>query len=403
MGYLQGSKRALRGLLAASLAAGAVGVWGAGPAGADAPPFGYADTSTIEVQETPTMVDLDGAWPGHQPDPRLWDVTMKTESIFVAGTNPPPPPAVDPVVIPIKARIYLPAGYDHDRAAGYPVLYLLHGGNGQWYDWSNPDTSKGGNITDVIDDSSFPGITVMLEGGKSGWYSDWQGETDGNFRPEWETYHVEQLVPWVDANLNTVDDRLGRSIAGVSMGGLGAMRYAAHHPDVFSAVGTFSGAVEMRHEPFQDTVSNSMWAFGATVVNQGLGQTEYRMTTGEPPEEEETSRLEALFGPSSPPVGGETRPGWPTINPVELAESGAFDAYGDNLAMYSGDLQGEGDIAIMNNALHSALGDVRHRYCQGPGSHSWPYFQNDLRDFLEHIYGTTPSTCTVNKGWGVVP
>lgn len=378
----------------------------ASPAAAATPPFDYNDSATIDVQSTPTMVDLDGSGGSYSPDPRLWDVTVVSPSIFVAGSDPAPPPAVDPVQIPLNVRIYLPDGYDQDRSQPYPVLYLLHGGAGTWADWSAPGS---GDITSTLDSTSFEGITVMVEGGRSGWYSDWQGETDGHFSPKWETFHLD-MVDWVDANLNTIADDSGRAIAGLSMGGLGSMRYAAHHPDVFSAVGSFSGAVDMRYEPMQDTISNSMWFYGATVVDEGMLQTEYRVTPGGWPEQEETARMEILFGASAPPVPPETRPGWPSMNPTELAASGAFSSYDGKLAIYSGESvswfdNGEEDIATMNDDLHAALAgsSVEHRYCKGFGTHSWSYWRNDLRDFVEHVYGSTPATCTTNSGWTEVP
>jgi S-formylglutathione hydrolase FrmB len=406
--------RRAAGMLAATAAAAATVVASsAAPAWAVDPPFAYADTAGMDVQGTPAMVDLDGSGTAYQPNPRLWDVTVVSPSIFVAGTNPAPPPEVGPVQIPIKTRIFLPAGYDDNRAAGYPVLYILHGGNGQYSDWSAPDM---GNVTGVLNSTPVPIITVMVEGGKSGWFSNWSGQTDGHFRPLWETYHVNNVVGWVDANLNSVPNRSGRAIAGVSMGGLGAMSYAGRNSGVFSAVATFSGAVEMRHEPFQDTVSNSMWVFGATVGDQGLDKPGYRITTGEAPEAEETTRLNRIFGTASAPVAPETRPGWPAKNPVEQARAGRYAPY-TKVAMYSGDSLnawdgGEEDIVIMNNALHTALGGVSHRYCRGFGTHDWKYWRNDLADFVAYAYGTTPSTCTTNgldtwwdpnDNWSLVP
>ncbi len=394
--------RRAAGALVAAAAAATVLVSSSPPAGAAPPPFTWQNSSGLTATGTPAMVDLDGWWPTYQPDPRLWDVTVTSQSIFVPGTNPPPPPAVNPVHIPTTFRVYLPAGYDQNRAAGYPVLYILHGGAGQYSDWSDPGM---GDITRVIGPSSpFKGIAVMVEGGKSGWYSDWVGQTDGNFRPRWETYHVDEVVGWVDHNLNTVPSASGRAIAGVSMGGLGSMSYAGRNLDKFSAVGSFSGAVEMRNESFQDTVSNSMWFYGATVGNQGVGQTEYRMTPGGSPEEEETARLARLFGPSTAPVPPETRPGWPSRNPVELAEAGAYAQYSGKLALYAGRSApgvtgaGEDEIALLADDLDAALGSsFNRRYCTGYGTHDWKYWRNDLADFVQYVYGSSPSsTCTAN-------
>lgn len=380
------------------------------PAGAQTPPFDYEDSTTIDVQGTPAMVDLDGTGSAYQPNPRLWDVTLTTPSIFVPGTNPPP--TINPVRIPLTVRIYLPAGYDHDRTTGYPVLYLLHGGGGSSRDWSRPEqlandsclsgigsgSDNGGDIVDTLAGTPFPGITVMVEGGCAGWYTDWYGRTNGHFSPDWETFHTRQLIPWIDANLRTDATREGRAIAGLSMGGLGAMRYAARHDDLFSAVGSFSGAVEMRDAQVQATVDQSMqglpFGYGAAVDDHGLFQSEYRV---------DTNRVQTVFGPSTAPVPPESRRGWPALNPVELARSGELDGYAGKLALYSGESVqandgGEEVIAVLNNALHDALADrgVSHRYCRGFGTHQWPYWRNDLRDFVHHVYGTTPATCTAN-------
>lgn len=416
--------------LVAASAALTAWVTPAAPASADPPPFGYADSATIDVQGTPVQVDLDGSGAPTGPETRLWDVTVVSPHIFVPGTNPAPPAVVNPIHIPIKLRIYLPSGYDHGRAAGYPTLYLLHGGGGSYRDWSRPTTdtgtscgagsgsgagSGGGDIVNTLAGTPFTGITVMIEGGCAGAYTDWYGETNGHFSPKWETFHT-QLVDWIDDNLNTIDDRSGRSIAGLSMGGLGAMHYAGAHPELFSAVGSFSGAVEMRFPTFDDTLDLGMLAYGASVDPHGISGAQayyYRITTGEPPEQERATRMLRVFGPSSPPVPPETRRGWPAINPVELAAAGAYEDYdgGDGkLAIYSGDSVapndgGESELATVNNALHATLNStgVAHRYCRGFGKHEWSYWRNDLRDFLHYVYGTTPPTCTTNPGWTLVP
>jgi S-formylglutathione hydrolase FrmB len=55
-----------------------------------------------------------------------------------------------------------------------------------------------------------------------------------------------ELVPWIDATYRTIAARRGRAIAGVSMGGYGALSYAARHPDTFAAAASFSGALGAR-------------------------------------------------------------------------------------------------------------------------------------------------------------
>src|SRR4051794_23154641 len=86
----------------------------------------------------------------------------------------------------------------------------------------------------------------MPDDGADGSYSDWYGSVigTGERAPAWETYHVKELIPFIDATFPTAADRSHRFIAGLSSGGHGAMKYAAIYPQLFGAAGEFSGAVD---------------------------------------------------------------------------------------------------------------------------------------------------------------
>ncbi len=139
---------------------------------------------------------------------------------------------------PHRVRITLPNDYFQSGATRYPVLYLLHGGAGgssaQW-------TTGGGAVESIT--SGKPIITVMPDGGKVGWYTNWVNQSAG--AQAWRDFHVDQLIPWIDANLRTIASKSGRAIAGLSMGGFGAIRYAQDRPDLFAFAGSFSGAVDL--------------------------------------------------------------------------------------------------------------------------------------------------------------
>lgn len=139
---------------------------------------------------------------------------------------------------PEGLRILLPGAYDAERSDGYPVLYLLHGGLGGFRDWT--DVGHVAALTEGVDL-----IVVMPSGGVGGWYRDWHNFGRSG-APCWERFHTEQLLGWVDAQLATRAERSGRVIAGQSMGGFGALGYAARHPDRFAGAVSFSGAVNTR-------------------------------------------------------------------------------------------------------------------------------------------------------------
>src|SRR4051794_14446877 len=139
---------------------------------------------------------------------------------------------------PHRVRITFPGDYFSRSTARFPVLYLLHGGAGgnsaQW-------TTGGGDEENITAGSEL--ITVMPDGGKVGWYTNWVDQSQG--AQAWADFHLNQLIPWVDANLRTIAAKNGRAIAGLSMGGFGAVRYAQDRPDLFAYVASFSGAVDL--------------------------------------------------------------------------------------------------------------------------------------------------------------
>src|SRR5262245_54876263 len=61
----------------------------------------------------------------------------------------------------------------------------------------------------------------------------------------YETYIAKDLVGWVDAHYRTIARRDGRGIAGLSMGGFGAMSVGLRHPDEFAAAASHSGAIAL--------------------------------------------------------------------------------------------------------------------------------------------------------------
>ena len=90
----------------------------------------------------------------------------------------------------------------------YPVLYLLHGGAGGW---AGQWVVGGG--TAERSTRNYDLITVMPDGGKVGWFTDWVN--DGGKAQEWETFHLTQLIPWIDANLRTAPDAAASQVATV--------------------------------------------------------------------------------------------------------------------------------------------------------------------------------------------
>ncbi len=137
----------------------------------------------------------------------------------------------------VKVSIITPEGYSPTAAKPYDVVYLLHGHGGNHESWY-----KQGYVGPYADQY---GIIIVCPDGDKSWY--WDSPVDPTFR--YETFVAEELVEWVDATYRTRADRTGRAIAGLSMGGHGALWLAIRHQDTFGAVGSTSGGVDIRPFP----------------------------------------------------------------------------------------------------------------------------------------------------------
>ncbi len=170
--------------------------------------------------------------------PRMRDLTIES-------------PAVGRVMV----RLLLPSTFETQPATSWPVLYLLHGAGGSHAEWTdNTDVQAVTAPTDLL--------VVMPDGGSddngtAGWYTDWYN--DGNHgAPAWETFHMTELPQLLERNWQAGDRR---AVAGLSMGGYGAMLYAAHHPGAFQAAASYSGVLDIKVNPddFSDPTAIKRW------------------------------------------------------------------------------------------------------------------------------------------------
>ena len=123
--------------------------------------------------------------------------------------------------------------------AGWPVLYLLHGLHG-----SNRDWQLLGNIQETLDRLIVSGrihrmVVVMPNAGNS-WYVN---SADVNGPGNYETAILKDLPEAIEKRYSPHCTRSSRAIAGLSMGGFGALRLALKRPDRYAAVASLSGAI----------------------------------------------------------------------------------------------------------------------------------------------------------------
>ncbi|WGQ15400.1 alpha/beta hydrolase [Sphingobacterium faecium] len=151
----------------------------------------------------------------------------------------------------IKTVIVLPDKYD--KAAQYPVLYLLHGYSGRYDNWVNnaPEIKK------LVDIYNY--IVVCPDGGFDSWYWDIVG--DKNY--QYDTFVSQELVHYIDTHYATKKDRSARAITGLSMGGHGAMTLAINHQATYGAAGSTSGGLDIRPFPMNWNIRNRIGTYSS--------------------------------------------------------------------------------------------------------------------------------------------
>lgn len=132
-------------------------------------------------------------------------------------------------------QVALPSSYAAEgkgQMARYPVIYLLHGFTGHYDNWLSRTKLK-----EYAADYNF--IIVTIEG-NNGWYTDSATvPTD-----KYESYVIQELIPDVQSHYRTIESREGRAIAGLSMGGYGALKFGVKYPQMFAFAASFSGALD---------------------------------------------------------------------------------------------------------------------------------------------------------------
>lgn len=235
----------------------------------------------------------------------------------------------------LRAGVVLPNSYSKGKTA-YPVLYLLHGGGGQFSDWltKTPDKMLLQNLAD-----QYNLIIVTPEGEKLSGYLDSPIQKDNQF----ETYITKEVIDKIDNTYRTIRDRKGRVITGLSMGGHGALYLSTRHPDLFCAAGSMSGALDL---------NTTHWKISPDFAKQIAPQ------------------FERILGPI-----GATPDLYATNSVVNLADK--MKANGLKLIIDCG----VDDFLIEpNRELHRRLvyNQTTHDYTEHPGGHTWEYWENSL-------------------------
>ena len=226
-----------------------------------------------------------------------------------------------------SANVILPETGD----APYPVLYLLHGLSDDHTAWC-----RNTSIERYV--SGLPLIVVMPDGGR-GFYLD----AKEGFA--YETALAKELPDRIERTFNAQTTRNGRAVAGLSMGGYGAIHTALAHPERFCAAASLSGALGFGHFPLG-------W--------KGRG---------------DTPEWRRIFGTDH--IGG-------TSDLWHLAQT-AQDA--NTLPALRFDCGADDHLLADNHELKAFLQaqNIPHEYVEYPGGHDWAYWDAHIEEAIAFV------------------
>ena len=260
--------------------------------------------------------------------------------------------------------VYLPAGYAAEPTRRWPVFYYLHGLGGDETNWDRLGL-------DEAADAMKLGAIVVMPDGDNGFYADSKTPLDydacmrdgtGLFiptapkkstcvkTPAYEAYIVKDLIGWIDATYRTIATKQGRAIAGLSMGGFGALQLAMRHPDLFAATASHSGVDALLY------LGPDPYVAGKVVLGDDPAKA---------PKDPFTQWIVGIFGPDIA--------NWRAHDPAALVDTLAPGV----LAIYL-DCGTEDDFRLHNGAqyVHDLLlaKKIDHAWYLGPGRHDGAFW-----------------------------
>lgn len=244
-----------------------------------------------------------------------------------------------PSVGDVTVRLLLPAGFAVQPDRVWPVLYLLHGATDDYTSWTRET-----DVARLTADLDL--MVVMPDAGEWGFYSDWWNGGRGG-PPAWETFHLIELRGILERDWRASDQRV---IAGLSMGGFGAVHYAEAHPGLFRAVASFSGVLDPRGSVFQP--DHRLWGSRSRQADVWAAHDPVGMAAALAGTPLYVSCGDGQPGPLDPPAA--------TVDEVETW------------------------VAPQNEAFVARLAElgIPATVERGPGTHAWPYWERGFHRAL---------------------
>ncbi|MFZ4619362.1 MAG: alpha/beta hydrolase [Bacteroidota bacterium] len=130
-----------------------------------------------------------------------------------------------------KFYIILPKDYEKNQER-FPVMYLLHGLGGDYSNWIK--------LTNLVRYSDTYRMIIVCPDGKNGWYSNSVLKKDANY----EEHIMKDILPGVEKKYRTIQSKFYRGVAGLSMGGYGAIKFGLKYPSTFIFAAGISPSIQ---------------------------------------------------------------------------------------------------------------------------------------------------------------
>lgn len=276
--------------------------------------------------------------------------------------------------------VYLPPSYHAQRRTRFPVLVYLHGRSGNERNWV--DAGRLHLTMDSLVRAGAPEAIIVMPDGDDGWYTTWnqlgdltaclaqqaRREAAATYCVPWtryDDYIARDVVSYVDTHYRTIARREHRGIAGLSMGGFGALTLALQYPELFAAAASHSGVLSPRYLGPIPFASPARYAATAAELQVAAG---------------------SLWGDLKYVMGKDTI-GWNARDPGRLVKRLAQRSAMLPALMF--DVGGSDPFVDQNRDLHATLTQlaVPHRFTEWPGAHTWTYWQQHAAESLLFLLG----------------
>lgn len=282
---------------------------------------------------------------------------------------------------PKRFMVYLPPSYHREPARRYPVAYYLHGAWGAEDDWVT--LGRIDSTMDSLVTAGLPEMMLVFPDGDDGWYTTWNAlnntatcRADTVRRepaatycvtwPKYDEYIARELVAHVDSAYRTLANRANRGIAGLSMGGYGAMTLALRYPALFAAAASHSGVLSPRYAGPAPYAPPTRYAATVDTIR---------------------GRYAPALWALMRPVFGRDTIGWRARDPAVHARH--LVAAGARAPALFVDVGRDDPFLEQNRAFRAdlaALGIPLH-YTEWPGKHDWAYWRLHAAESLVWMAG----------------